>query len=76
VGDIGTFQLTRAVASNEPFASMTTAAGREGNWVGFGSRAQTAVVANEARWIALARAAYRGFNAALVSGLVSVRTGA
>jgi hypothetical protein len=76
VGEGGIFQVSGATASNEPFASMTTAAGREGNWVGFGSRAETAVMVNEARWIALARAAYRGFNAALVSGLVAARSGA
>jgi hypothetical protein len=64
--DIGTLQLARAVPSTEPFATMASSGGSAGNWVGLGSRAETSVQAVEARWVALARAAYRGFNAAIV----------
>lgn len=67
--DIGTLQLARAVPSGEPFATMASSSGSAGNWVGLGTRAETSVQAVEARWVALARAAYRGFNAAIVQQL-------
>jgi hypothetical protein len=64
-GDVGML-LANPVGSDLPFATLSASGGRDGNWVGFGMRTDTAVTAVEERWLALARAAYRGFNAAIV----------
>jgi hypothetical protein len=64
--DIGGARVPQPVASAEPFATMRASGGSSGAWVGFGTRTDAAVEAVEARWIALARAAYRGFNAGIV----------
>jgi hypothetical protein len=71
--DIGTLQLAASVPSAEPFATMAASGGAAGNWVGLGTRTDAAVQAVEARWVALARAAYRGFNAAIVQQLRAAR---
>jgi hypothetical protein len=67
--DIGMAQVTQAAASAESFATMRASGGTSGAWVGFGTRSEAAVEAVEARWVELARAAYRGFNAGIVQQL-------
>jgi hypothetical protein len=74
--DIGTATLAAPVGSAEPFATMSASGGSSGAWVGFGTRTEAAVEAVEARWVALARAAYRGFNAAIVQQVRAGRAGA
>lgn len=64
--DIGWARVTEPAASAEPFATMRSSGGSSGAWVGFGTRSESAVEAVEARWVELARAAYRGFNAGIV----------
>ncbi len=64
--DIGMAMVSQPTASAEPFATMRASGGSAGAWVGLGTRSDAAVEAVEARWVALARAAYRGFNAGVV----------
>lgn len=70
--DIGVLQAS-ATGSDAPFATLSASGGQDGNWVGFGMRTEAAVQAVEERWVALARAAYRGFNAAIVQQLRAAR---
>ncbi len=72
--DIAALSVPEAVGTDEPFATMgASSGGSVGALVGFGTRTDTQVVANEARWVALARAAYRGFNAAIVQQIAGAR---
>ncbi|MGG5808783.1 hypothetical protein [Falsiroseomonas sp. CW058] len=74
--DIGIAQIAAPVPSAEPFAGISATGGSSGAWVGLGTRTDAAVEAVEARWVALARAAYRGFNAAIVQQLRAARPNA
>jgi hypothetical protein len=70
----GLLQLAEPLASPERFATVAAGAGALVSMLPFATEIRTPVEAVQARWMAVARAAYRGFNAAVVEALRGGRT--